>query len=73
VEPSGESVLALQTVPAVNLSVALMLRRRLKLKDDAVTKAIDSSLRTGDIFDAADPAARKVGTREMGDAIAAGV
>ena len=30
-------------------------------------------LRTGDIFNPADPTARKTGTREMGDAIAAGI
>jgi 3-isopropylmalate dehydrogenase len=39
----------------------------------AVGKVIAQGLRTGDIFNPADPAARKVGTREMGDAIAAAV
>jgi len=39
----------------------------------AVGKAINSGLRTGDIFNAADSTARKTGTREMGDAIAAGI
>jgi len=61
------------------LSVALMLRYSFGLNDaanaidDAVTKAIASGLRTGDIYSAADATAKKVGTREMGDAIAAGV
>ena len=36
----------------------------------AVAKAIALGLRTGDIFNPADPAARRVGTREMGDTIA---
>ena len=61
------------------LSAALMLRYSFKLNEAAdaieraVTNAIDSGLRTGDIFTAADSSARKVGTREMGDAIAAAV
>ena len=61
------------------LSVALMLRYSFQLNDAAnavdaaVTKAINAGLRTGDIFNPADTAAKKVGTREMGDAIAAGV
>ena len=61
------------------LSVALLLRYSFKQNDaanaiDAAVKAaINAGLRTGDIFNAADPAARKVGTREMGDAIAAAV
>jgi 3-isopropylmalate dehydrogenase len=61
------------------LSTALMLRYSFKLNDaanaidTAVAKAINSGLRTGDIFNAADTAARKTGTREMGDAIAAGI
>jgi 3-isopropylmalate dehydrogenase len=61
------------------LSAALMLRYSFKLNDaaaaieGAVSKAINSGLRTGDIFNPADPAAKKAGTREMGDAIAAGV
>jgi 3-isopropylmalate dehydrogenase len=41
--------------------------------ETAVSKAISQGLRTGDIYNPADPAARKVGTREMGDAIAAGI
>ena len=41
--------------------------------DAAVTQAINSGLRTGDIFNPADTAAQRVGTREMGDAIAAGI
>jgi 3-isopropylmalate dehydrogenase len=61
------------------LSVALMLRYSFGQNDaanaidDAVSKAIASGLRTGDIFNPADPAAKKIGTREMGDAIAAGI
>lgn len=61
------------------LSVALMLRYSFRLNDAAsaidaaVMKAIDSGARTGDIFNAADSAARRVGTREMGDAIAAAI
>jgi 3-isopropylmalate dehydrogenase len=39
----------------------------------AVNRVIDDGLRTGDIFSATDPSAKKVGTREMGDAIAAAV
>ena len=42
-----------------------------KAIENAVLKAIQDGLRTGDIFNAADPAARRVGTRQMGDAIAA--
>ena len=41
--------------------------------DAAVGKAIVGGLRTGDIFNPADPAAKKIGTREMGDAIAQGI
>jgi 3-isopropylmalate dehydrogenase len=61
------------------LSAALMLRYSFGLHDAAaaidlaVARAIDSGLRTGDILNPADPAAKKTGTREMGDAIAAGV
>ena len=61
------------------LSAALMLRHSFgrddiaKAIEQAVLKAIHDGLRTGDIFNAADPAARRVGTREMGDAIAAAV
>jgi 3-isopropylmalate dehydrogenase len=61
------------------LSTSLMLRYSFKLHDAAsaidlaVAKAINSGLRTGDIFNPADAAAKKTGTREMGDAIAAGI
>jgi 3-isopropylmalate dehydrogenase len=61
------------------LSVALMLRYSFQLNDAAnavdaaVTKAINSGLRTGDIYNAADATAKRVGTREMGDAIAAAI
>ncbi len=59
------------------LSVALMLRHSFALNDAAaaveaaVLKAINAGNRTGDIFSASETNARKVGTREMGDAIAA--
>lgn len=61
------------------LSTALMLRYSFALNEAAsaieaaVARAIGSGLRTGDIFNAADLAARRTGTREMGDAIASGV
>ena len=61
------------------LSVALLLRYSFGQNDaanainNAVSKAIAAGLRTGDIYSAADASAKKVGTREMGDAIAAGV
>ena len=61
------------------LSTALMLRYSFKLNEAAdaieaaVAKAINSGLRTGDIFNTADTTARRIGTREMGDAIAAGI
>ena len=57
------------------LSAALMLRYSFqqeaaaKAIENAVTAAINSGLRTGDIYSAADTSARKVGTTEMGDAI----
>lgn len=61
------------------LSCALMMRYSFGLNDaaaaieGAVTKAINAGLRTGDIFNPADPAARRAGTREMGDAIASAI
>ena len=61
------------------LSVALLLRYSFQLEDaaraieSAVSAAIAQGLRTGDIFNPADPAAKKVGTRTMGEAIAAAV
>jgi 3-isopropylmalate dehydrogenase len=61
------------------LSAALMLRHSFgrddaaKAIEQAVLKVIHDGLRTGDIFNAADPAARRVGTRQMGEAIAAAV
>lgn len=61
------------------MSAALMLRYSFKLDDAAnaieaaVGKVIDAGLRTGDIFNPNDASARKVGTREMGDAIAAAI
>ncbi len=61
------------------LSIALMLRYSFQLNEAAavveaaVAQAIDSGLRTGDIFNPTDSVAKKVGTREMGDAIAAAI
>jgi 3-isopropylmalate dehydrogenase len=61
------------------LSSALMLRYSFGLNDAAsaieaaVGKAIAAGLRTGDIFSPLDATAKKVGTREMGDAIAAAI
>ena len=61
------------------LSAALMLRHSFGLNDaadaveSAVGKAIASGCRTGDIFSATEKNVRKVGTREMGDAIAAAI
>ena len=57
------------------LSVALMFRHSFGLHEPAqaietaVSRAIAAGCRTGDIYNPADPAARKIGTREMGDAI----
>jgi len=59
------------------LSAGLMLRHSFGAQaaaaaiEQAVGKTISAGFRTGDIFNPADPGARKVGTREMGDAIAA--
>jgi 3-isopropylmalate dehydrogenase len=61
------------------LSAALMLRYSFHLEEAArsieaaVLEAIDQGLRTGDIFNPLDTKARRVGTIEMGDAIAAAV
>ena len=61
------------------LSTALMLRHSFALNDAAaaieaaVGKAIAAGNRTGDIFSTSETGAKKVGTREMGDAIAAAV
>ena len=61
------------------LSTALMLRYSFQLNDaaagieKAVSHAIDAGNRTGDIFSANEANARKVGTRQMGDLIAAAV
>jgi len=61
------------------LSAALMLRHSFGLSDaaaaieNAMGKTINAGFRTGDIFNPNETSARKVGTREMGDAIAAGV
>jgi len=59
------------------LSTALMLRYSFQQNEvaaaieRAVALAIGSGLRTGDIFNPVDPAAKKTGTREMGGAIVA--
>ena len=61
------------------LSAALMLRysfgqaEAAAAIERAVGQAIAQGCRTGDIYSAADTAGRKVGTREMGDAIAAAI
>lgn len=61
------------------MSAALMLRYSFGLNEaaaaieGAVTQAINAGHRTGDIFNASEANARKVGTREMGAAIAAAV
>src|ERR1700689_4579292 len=61
------------------LSAALMLRHSFGLNnaaaaiENAVARAIETGNRTGDIFSAGETGARKIGTREMGDAIAAAV
>lgn len=61
------------------LSVALMLRYSFQLEaaavaiETAVSHAITQGLRTGDIFNPADPTARKVGTKAMGEAIAGAI
>jgi 3-isopropylmalate dehydrogenase len=61
------------------LSTALMLRHSFKLNEAAaaieaaVGKAIQAGNRTGDIFNPSEANARKVGTKEMGDAIATAI
>ena len=61
------------------LSSALMLRHSFALNDaaaaieKAVACAIEQGNRTGDIFNPAEAHARKVGTREMGEAITAAI
>ncbi|MBL6763529.1 MAG: 3-isopropylmalate dehydrogenase [Verrucomicrobiae bacterium] len=61
------------------LSSAMMLRYSFGLNeaanaiDAAVSKAISDGCRTGDIFSSHDPGARRIGTSEMGDAIAAAI
>jgi len=59
------------------LSAALMLRHSFGLNEaaeaieGAVQHAIEAGHRTGDIFNANEPNVKRVGTRAMGDAIAA--
>ena len=61
------------------LSTALLLRYSFGMNEaaaaieNAVGRAIDAGNRTGDIFSSTEPDARKVGTREMGDAIAGSI
>jgi len=61
------------------LSSALMLRHSFGLNDaaaaieKAVATAINAGNRTGDIFNPIETTAKKVGTSQMGDAIAAAV
>jgi 3-isopropylmalate dehydrogenase len=61
------------------LSTALMLRHSFGLNEAAaaveaaVGTAIAAGNRTGDIFSASETGAKKVGTREMGDAVAAAI
>jgi 3-isopropylmalate dehydrogenase len=61
------------------LSAALMLQYSFDLRDphDAIVRAVGKSIadgnRTGDVFNPADSSARKLGTRAMGDAIAAAI
>jgi 3-isopropylmalate dehydrogenase len=61
------------------LSAALMLQYSFELRDahnailKAISKAIADGNRTGDIFNPAESSAKKVGTRAMGDAIAAAI
>jgi 3-isopropylmalate dehydrogenase len=61
------------------LSAALMVQYSFKLRDaanailQAIGKAIADGYRTGDIFNPADSATKKVGTRAMGDAVAAAI
>lgn len=58
------------------LSAAMMLEFSFGLRDAAsaihaaVKQVIDAGLRTGDIYSPSDAGAKKVGTREMGDAVA---
>jgi 3-isopropylmalate dehydrogenase len=61
------------------LSAALLLRHSFGLEDaataieNAVRNTIDAGYRTGDIFNPNETDVRRVGTSEMGDAIAARV
>ena len=61
------------------LSTALLLRYSFHLNDaavgieNAVSQVIDAGYRTGDIFNPNETNARKVGTREIGEAIAAAI
>ncbi len=61
------------------LSAALMLQYSFKMPEayDAIVKAVGKAIadgnRTGDIFNPADASAKRVGTRAMGDAIAAAI
>src|SRR5258706_1101155 len=83
-EPAGGTAPAIARTHLANpiaqiLSSALLLRHSFGLNDAAaaieaaVATAINAGHRTGDIFSASENNARKAGTREMGDAIAAAV
>lgn len=61
------------------LSAALMLQYSFNLREahDAILKAVGKAIadgnRTGDVFNPAEPSAKKIGTEAMGDAIAAAI
>jgi 3-isopropylmalate dehydrogenase len=61
------------------LSLAMMLRYTLKQPaaadriEAAVKVVLSAGLRTGDIWNATQAGTKKVGTREMGDAVVAAV
>jgi 3-isopropylmalate dehydrogenase len=83
-EPAGGTAIDIAGKDLANpiaqiLSAAMMLQYSFKLRGahdailKAVGKAIASGNLTGDVFNAANSSARKVGTRAMGDAIAAAI
>jgi 3-isopropylmalate dehydrogenase len=83
-EPSGGSAPDIAGKGVANpiaqiLSSALMLRHSFGLNEAAaaieaaVQHAIETGHRTGDIFSPAETGARKIGTHEMGNAIAAAI
>jgi 3-isopropylmalate dehydrogenase len=81
-EPAGGTAIDIAGKDLANpiaqiLSAAMMLQYSFKLRDahDAILRAVGKAIAagnlTGDVFNAANTSARKVGTRAMGDAIAA--